>query len=120
MAWLIRIANGRLADRLASKAGVRASIPPPVVGPGPDGESARLRAALDLLPRDQQEVLALRFLAHLALHYQLRVFVLYPIQALRQFPLQYLNLGVSSKYLARGFFLLDLHQKFGFVLKLTS
>lgn len=65
--WLLRIANGRLAERLPSNSAGPAALPAPGVAGVADSDPARLRAALDRLPKDEQEVLALRFLAHLSL-----------------------------------------------------
>ena len=64
--WLLRVANGRLVERRGMRSGP-APAQPISVDPGPEGEVTRLRAALDTLPPDQQEVLGLRFIAHLPL-----------------------------------------------------
>ena len=68
--WLLRVANGRLAERRRPHAAVAAGSSPPELPEGtePDVAAARLRAALDRLPPEQQEVLSLRFLAPLPLN----------------------------------------------------
>ena len=68
--WLLRVANGRLADRRRPPGRPRPADALPALpeGEGPEAEAARLRAALDLLPVDQQEVLSLRLLAHLPIN----------------------------------------------------
>lgn len=67
--WLLRVANGRLITRRQPRSRAEAAVVVPELPPvtGPEGESGRFRAALDRLPADQQEVLALRFVAHLPL-----------------------------------------------------
>ena len=68
--WLLRVANGRLAERRRPPSQDRPGDPLPAraANEGPGMESARLRAALDLLPIEQQEVLSLRLLARLPIN----------------------------------------------------
>ena len=68
--WLLRVANGRLTERRRPLGAVPTGLSPAGLPEGPDPEAvaARLRAALDRLSPEQQEVLSLRFLAPLPLN----------------------------------------------------